>query len=386
MTVRKQRKNLNKHTDVGTRLLGESIKRDGYIGAITVAADMETFDGSNRIEVGGKDFDDAVVVHTDGTKPVVVVRDDIPNTDDPKAQRLGFTANQIASADLAFDYKELADYLARDPIAAAIAKDDARIAAELAKVNPPKQETTGAGELIDKAAQLQEKWKVNRGDLWQCGKHLILCGDSTNADDVAKLDAGDAIGICDPPYGINVDTAWLSTLHVQRGKPRNKSDDKLQGDDGTLDTSCAFDFGKWLVWGFPYIKNEMATGWLVWDKNPGVENGTLGSPVELAQTNLWNGFRIVRVMWGGYYKAKGEKREPHPTQKPIGVIAPFIQQYTDSDAIVVDKFLGSGTTLVACEQTGRIGRGIEIEPKYVAVTLERLSLLGLTCERIASAQ
>ena len=116
----------------------------------------------------------------------------------------------------------------------------------------------------------------------------------------------------------------------------------------------------------------------MWDKWPGVENdGGLGNPIEMACTNLWNGFRILRVMWGGYYKASGEKREPHPTQKPVGVITPLIEQFTKQGDAIADYVVGSGTTLVACEQLGRRGRGVEIEPKYVAVTLERLAGMGL---------
>ena len=118
-----QRHNINKHTDIGTRELGASIKRDGYIGAITVAADGESFDGSNRLVVGGKDFDNAVIVHSTGAKPVVVIRDDIPNTNSAKAKRLGFVANQIG----AMDWNPDADILA------AIAKDDDLVAALIAE-------------------------------------------------------------------------------------------------------------------------------------------------------------------------------------------------------------------------------------------------------------
>lgn len=241
------------------------------------------------------------------------------------------------------------------------------------------------GAQVDKAAELQEKWKVERGQVWEIpskvatGKvHQMMCGDSTVAEDMEKLMDGELVkyGIHDPPYGIGIDTGWLSALNVKRGKPPNASDDRLSGDDGSLNVSCAFSFDKWLVWGFPYLANTKMTGWLVWDKWPGADSG-LGNPVEMASTNLWDGFRLLRVMWGGYYKAAGESREPHPTQKPIGVIRPIIIDCTKPGDGIADYFLGSGTTLVACEQTGRIGYGMEIEPKYCAVTLERLASMGL---------
>jgi DNA modification methylase len=229
------------------------------------------------------------------------------------------------------------------------------------------------GPQIDKAAELQEKWGTALGQVWELGEHRLVCGDCTDEAVVEAVMRGERAryGFNDPPYGIDVDTGWLSALNVKRGKPPNVSDDRLQGDDGTFDASICFGFDKWLTWGFPYVGSAEASGWLVWDKWPGVDGGGMGNPVEMASTNLWTGFRLVRVMWGGYYKASGESREPHPTQKPIGVIEPYIAQYTAPKVLIADFVLGSGTTLIACERLGRKCRGIEIEPKYIAVTLER---------------
>ena len=128
-----------------------------------------------------------------------------------------------------------------------------------------------------------------------------------------------------------------------------------------------------------------ATGWIVWDKQPGVERRGIVTPIEMASTTMRRGFDIVRVMWGGCYRAAGEERQPHPTQKPIGVIAPFIEAWTKQNETVLDPFLGSGTTLIACERLGRKCRGIEIEPKYVAVTLQRwVDATGGTPVRLAT--
>ena len=99
-----QRKNSNKHTPRGLSALEQSIQADGWIGAITVAADGETFDGSARIEVGAATgFEDAIVVESDGTRPIVHVRKDIPTADDPRARRLGHAANRVAQMNLDFD-------------------------------------------------------------------------------------------------------------------------------------------------------------------------------------------------------------------------------------------------------------------------------------------
>jgi len=96
----------------------------------------------------------------------------------------------------------------------------------------------------------------------------------------------------------------------------------------------------------------------------------------------WQGARDQCTVWQINRVDKNEDAYGHSTQKPIECMARPIQNNTLIGEIVVDPFLGSGTTLVACEQTGRIGCGIEIEPKYISVSLERLSLLGLDCQKV----
>lgn len=117
--IRPQAKNANQHTQRGMGMLEGSIERDGWIGAITVAADGETFDGSARVEVTAANgmLDDAIVVETDGTRPIVVKRTDIPTAADPRAKRLGIAANRVAELNLAWDPGVLAD-LRDDPAVA----------------------------------------------------------------------------------------------------------------------------------------------------------------------------------------------------------------------------------------------------------------------------
>jgi DNA modification methylase len=79
----------------------------------------------------------------------------------------------------------------------------------------------------------------------------------------------------------------------------------------------------------------------------------------------------------GHIKSEDGEEKVHPTQKPAKLIRWIIEKFTDQDSTIADLFIGSGTTLVACEQTNRIGYGMEICEKYVSVTLERLTGLGL---------
>ena len=118
-----QRKNANRHTPRGMGMLEASIQQDGIIGAMTVAADGETFDGSARGEVlpaVGFDLNDvsqvvkaepgrALIIESDGSSPLVHRRTDIPSADDPRARRLGVAANRIASVNLSWEPDVLAE-------------------------------------------------------------------------------------------------------------------------------------------------------------------------------------------------------------------------------------------------------------------------------------
>ena len=130
-----QRVNANKHTERGIAALDNSIKRDGWIGAVTVAADGETFDGSARLEALADAMPSAepIIVESDGTRPVIVRRTDIPDTDDPRAKRLGVAANVIAHMDYAPDGDILAMIAADDDaVMKLIRQDDASLAAMVA--------------------------------------------------------------------------------------------------------------------------------------------------------------------------------------------------------------------------------------------------------------
>ena len=105
-----QRVNANKHTQRGMGLLETSIGQRKWIGAITAAADGEIFDGSARREVlEAIGIEDAIIIHGDGTRPVICIRDDIPTADDPRAVQLALEANRIAQLNLSYDPGVLAE-------------------------------------------------------------------------------------------------------------------------------------------------------------------------------------------------------------------------------------------------------------------------------------
>jgi len=200
----------------------------------------------------------------------------------------------------------------------------------------------------------------------------LILGDCLEVMKEINIDFDNWVLITDPPYGINIDTSWLTQVHLGKGSPKNKCDDKLIGDSGNIKFDWLFKFKKRFIWGFPYIYDPNATGWIVWDKQPGVPRRAITSPVEMASTTLRKGFDTFRCMWGGYMREKGEYRFEHPTQKPMKIFRIPIREWTNQNDVIFDPYMGSGTCAVACKELGRNFIGIEIEPKYFEIAKRRI--------------
>lgn len=117
---RPQRDNANEHTLRGTAALDASISHDGYLTPMTAATDGEVIEGSNRLERSADIFGpdaEVIEVHHDGTRPIVMVRDDLPSASDPRAKRLSVASNRVAELDLAWNAARLLELNADDPTA-----------------------------------------------------------------------------------------------------------------------------------------------------------------------------------------------------------------------------------------------------------------------------
>lgn len=255
-------------------------------------------------------------------------------------------------------------------------------------------EPADAEPQMDKAAELNKIWKVKAGDLFAIGSHRLLCGDSTKAEDVARVMGGEKADMVftDPPYGIEVvqnkqiggGGAFGGKKNERKGKAVISANAyaEVVGDE-TTETAQKFyalcvelGFSNMILWGGNYFTDFLppSRGWVCWDKIDGVEGTTKNfSDIELAWTSYDVPARIVRHRWQGLLKASehNEKR-CHPTQKPAALAAECFELYK-AGAIIFDGFLGSGTTMVACQNLNRKCRGIEISPDYCAVILQRMT-------------
>ena len=201
------------------------------------------------------------------------------------------------------------------------------------------------------------------GDLFEIGEHRLLCGDSTDSDQVAKLIGVDKCNLLtDPPYGINANKQTLGTGKKQFHRGKN-------WDNEVPDFYYVLEFvDKAIIWGGNYFADKLHINndWLCWHKK---NDGLSFSEFELAWTNLGKNCRMLSHHWGG------ETKE-HPTMKPLKLMEWCIS-YLDYKPIL-DIFLGSGSTMVASHQLKRKCYGMELDPKYCQVILDRMKKLDPT--------
>ena len=242
--------------------------------------------------------------------------------------------------------------------------------------------------LADKSEDCQEKWRVEVGQFWRCGDHMLYCGDCRDAPAMDELLKGVTVDLLltDPPYGVDcekfvpADSGKSKLIRKDVQRRHVKSDwDKSRPEKETL-LSLVRRAEIAIVFGGNFFADMLPAGthWIVWDKHQTLP--TFGD-CELAWTNV-SRKSVVKydVEFNGLIGR--EKERFHPTQKPVKLFAQIIDDYTDVGAVVLDPYGGSGTTLIAAEQSGRVARMIDREPKYVATMLERWSVLsGETPER-----
>lgn len=209
------------------------------------------------------------------------------------------------------------------------------------------------------------KTDIVLGDLFEIGEHRLLCGDSTDIDKVELLMNGKEVNLLtDPPYGINANKQTLGT-----GKKKFH-----RGDDWDVQVPNFYYVlelvNQAIIWGGNYFADKLPINndWLCWHKK---NDGLSFSEFELAWTNLGKNCRMLSHHWGG------ETKE-HPTMKPLKLMEWCIN-YLDEKPIL-DIFCGSGSTMVAAHQLKRKCYGMELDPKYCQVIVDRMLKLDPTLE------
>ena len=201
--------------------------------------------------------------------------------------------------------------------------------------------------------------KSKPGDIYQLGRHRLMCGDATNIQHIDKLLDGVTadLVLTDPPYGIDANKMTLGT----GARKFNRGHD---WDKETPDIAFLSAIAKYCcIWGGNYFADQLpvTNDWLCWWKK---NDGLSFSEFELAWSNFKCNCRIYPHHWGN-------EKKLHPTMKPISVMGWCIKKCPDNPQHILDCFGGSGSTLIACEQMNRNCYMIELDPAYVDVIIDR---------------
>ena len=375
--------NARTHSPEQIKKLRSSLREFGFINPVIIDRDYGVIAGHGRILAAQEEGLDKVPCvfadHlTEAQKKAYIITDNRMAMDagwDEEMLRVEIEALQAADFDpllTGFDEKELADLFGSEEDKV---KDDD----------------------FDLSAALEKAAFVERGDVWIVGRHRLMCGDATSAEDVARLMDGKKANliVTDPPYGVSFKSS--SGLTIQNDSIKNEefysfllsafknmADNLEKGgaayvfhaDTEGLNFRRAFiDAGFHLAGCCIWVKDSLVLGRsdYQWQHEPilygFLQNGKHPWYSDRKQTTIWN-------------FAKPKRNANHPTSKPLDLLSYPIGNSSQPNAIVVDTFGGSGSTMMACEQANRICFMMELDEKYASVILRRAVEHGIAPEDI----
>ena len=367
--------NARTHSQEQVNKLRGSLREFGFINPVIIDSDFNVIAGHGRLmaakEEGIEEVPCVLVDYlTEAQKKAYILADNRYAQDagwDEEMLKLEIEALEGMDFDVSltgFDDQEIADLFADD-------------------------ESTGAeDDDFDLSDALEKAAFVERGDVWQVGRHRLMCGDATSAEDVATLMDGKKANliITDPPYNVAFESS--DGLSIKNDKMENDkfyefllaafknmaehlekggSAYVFHADTEGLNFRKAFmDAGFHLSGCCIWVKNSLVLGRsdYQWQHEPVLygflQNGKhyWSKSAGRSQTTIWN-------------FDKPKKNKNHPTSKPLDLLAYPIGNSSQENAIVIDTFGGSGSTLMTCEQTNRICYTMELDEKYASVILRR---------------
>lgn len=364
--------NARTHSPEQINKLRASLREFGFINPVIIDREFGIIAGHGRVmaarEEGIAEVPCVFVDHlTEAQKKAYILADNRMAMDagwDEELLRVEIEALQGADFDVGltgFDDKEIADLFKTD--SGKVEDDD-----------------------FDLTAALEKASFVEEGDVWVVGKHRLICGDATNPDHVAKLMDGKRANLIltDPPYGVSFKSK--SGITIKNDSMKNEefyeflksafvnmaahlepggSAYVFHADTEGLNFRQAFiDAGFHLAGCCIWVKDSLVLGRsdYQWQHEPVLygflKNGKHTWYSDRKQTTIWN------------FK-KPKRNENHPTSKPLDLLSYPLGNSSQENAIVVDTFGGSGSTLMACEAMNRICYTMELDPKYASVILRR---------------
>lgn len=359
-------RNARKHNPRNIGMIADALQEVGAARSIVIDEHGNILAGNGTIDAAAQaGIERLRVIDTDGDEIIAVRRSGLSAK---QKKRLALFDNRTAET-AEWDVDVLAEFSSDKLLEGMFYTDE--LDAILATLDKP---TGGGGDEFD-TTPADGPTRCQPGDLWQLGEHRLLCGDSTKVEDVARLMGGEGVQVIvtDPPYGINYNR------HLPDPKHKNIQNDTAPDPTGLLallpSAEAMYVWSRWDVlhtWvdAMPLPVRNV----IVWDKQSngmGDLTTTYAPSWEACIFASQSGHKLRGGRERDVWAATRPSTEDHLTPKPVGLLARCIEKSSDRGNTVWDGFLGSGTTLIAAERTGRKCYGMEIEPKYCDVILRR---------------
>jgi len=373
-------KNFNKGNEHGKELIKKSLKDHGAGRSILVDKNAKIIAGNktteNFKELG---FEKIKIIKAKPDELVVVQRDDI-DLDTPKGRAMALADNKTSEANLEWDFETMQEQLPAELL-------------EEWEMQLPEEELEATEDDYTEPDDMQVD--VVLGDLIEIGEHRLLCGDSTDSDQVAKLmnsKKADMV-FTDPPYNIN-----YGNIKHPKFKVREIENDNMSGSEfkdfvhGFVSNIKLFCDGIVYCWSgqgedgrimftvLDEILHHSTT--IIWNK----DQFTLGrgkyqnkyEPCWFGWVNNGKTFTDDRTLTNVWDFKRPQRSDLHPTMKPIELCENALNHASKLNDIILDLFLGSGSTMVAAHQLKRKCYGMELDPKYCQVIIDRMTKLDET--------
>lgn len=376
--IKYDKRNYRKHNDKNKELINKSLKECGAGRSIVIDNDNEIIAGNGIYEQAQKLGIKTKIVETDGSELVVVKRTDLA-TDDVKRKQLAVMDNSTSDSS-EFDVELLNEDFEVDTL------NDWGIELEL--------ENLDNQEVVEDEVPEEVETRCKLGDIWQLGKHRLMCGDSTNITDVEKLMNGEKADMVftDPPYGVNASGGRSQTKEKLVMKAIENDDlvgENLKNFLSDFISIMQYKEDASIYICYPWATQEEFTkaikendlkikNCIIWNKKVFGLNGFKGYRPQYEMIYfcckddfIWYGDKAQSNVWDISREIKRKEQGNHPTPKPIELIAKALNNSSKKEDIIYDAFGGNGSTLIACEQLNRKCFMMELDPHYVDVIIQR---------------
>ena len=357
-------KNYNKGSEFGNSLIEKSLRKFGAGRSILLDKNNRIIAGNKTIEnAGAIGLDDIIVVETTGNQIVAVKRMDI-DLDSKQGRELALADNASAKANINWDFET-------------INFDWNETEIKEWGLEIPDFEVLEAEEDDFAVPDGGTETDIVLGDLFEIGEHRLLCGDSTDSDQVAKLLNGNKADMLftDPPYNVGFNGRSGKFDVIENDDLKTEDFDKFIEEFAqtvhTLEIPLKYIWCNWKFYG-TLQKHFELNACIVWAKNVfGLGRGYRHQhEFCFFEGKLDDGINNESDLW----EIKKDSKYMHPTQKPVELSARALNNHKSAKNIL-DLFGGSGSTLAGIHQLQRIGYIMELDPKYCQVIVDRMKKL-----------